>query len=308
MHPPDASSSSCDKGVPAARLICFAIPVEDADFFRNALEEAGHSVFTRLPEPGQTDIEIQLVEPAENPVADWPERIAALASLAGLAKAPEVHISSLAATDWRNRLEEDFPPLTLPPFYIYGAHVTAPPPAGLHPLQIDAGMAFGSGEHGTTAGCLAALAGLAKRRRIANALDMGCGSGILAMGIARCWPAANIIAADCDPRAVRVTRDNLHRNQLSKQICAIESDGCRAPLITRHAPYDLLCANILARPLIDMATDFTRLLAPDGDLILSGLLARQQAAVLAAYRTHGFFLHRALLHEGWATLHLRQES
>jgi ribosomal protein L11 methyltransferase len=204
----------------------------------------------------------------------------------------------------RNWLEENqasFPPLRVGRFFVHGAHITAPPPAGARPVLVDATTAFGTGEHATTRGCLMALQRLRPRR----VLDMGTGTGILAIAAVRAG-ARRVLAADIDRGSVRVARINLYRNGVAARVKAIESDGYRDRRIVRAAPFDLVFANILARPLALMAPHLARALAPNGTAILSGLLARQEALVVAAHRAQGLALERRIAVEGWHTLVLRK--
>jgi ribosomal protein L11 methyltransferase len=196
---------------------------------------------------------------------------------------------------------QDFPPLTIGRFYVYGGHVSAAPPIGAWPVRVEAGMAFGSGEHATTSGCLRAMTRLARRRRFSRVLDMGCGSGILAIGAARAWRRAHILAVDIDPVSARIAADNVRINR-ALHVRARASDGY-APAFIRHGGnYDLILSNILARPLVKFAPQLARHLAPGGIAVLSGLLTSQERMVLAAHRAQGLRLRQRLVQQGWSTL------
>ena len=195
---------------------------------------------------------------------------------------------------------EDFPAITIGRFFICGAHDPGAVAGGLIELRIDAATAFGSGRHASTAGCLAAL-GLLASRPISRPLDMGCGSGILALAMARLWRVP-VMAADIDPEAVVVTRRNARRNRVGGLVRALSADSYRAPGIAARAPYDLIACNILARPLRRMAKDLARSLAPGGAAILSGFLEADANAVLAAHRLQGLRLIRRITIDGWQTL------
>jgi len=171
-------------------------------------------------------------------------------------------------------------------------------------ITLDAGIAFGSGEHGSTRGCLRAFERVAYRRP-RRILDLGTGSGVLAMGAAKVLHR-RVLATDIDPWSVRVTRENAARNGLSGLIRAIRADGWLAPAVRAPGPYDLIFANILARPLCQMARRMALNLAPGGTLILAGLLATQINWVLAAYRRQGLRLDFSLREGAWATLVLRK--
>ncbi|MGH6979877.1 MAG: 50S ribosomal protein L11 methyltransferase, partial [Stellaceae bacterium] len=159
--------------------------------------------------------------------------------------------------------------------------------------------AFGTGEHATTRGCLLATDHVKRPPR--RILDMGCGTGILAIAAAKLWHR-DVLATDIDPESVRVTRVNAKVNGVANAVRAEISPGYRHREIARRAPFNLVLANILARPLMDMAPDLARVLAPGGMAVLSGLLARQEAAVLAAHRAQGLYLVTRIALEGWHTL------
>lgn len=207
--------------------------------------------------------------------------------------------------DWLQKVYEAFPPIALGGFYIYGSHCQAAPPADRIALKIDAATAFGSGEHQTTQGCLRALENLyTEGFAPAKILDMGCGSGILAIAAKKLWPQAVVAAVDIDPESARVTARHA---QMNGCVLLIEAgDGYAAPLVTQQSPYDLIIANILAGPLIDMAGDLARHLGPGGFCVLSGLLTRQKDDVAAAHRAHGLVFAQSHEKEGWETLVLRR--
>jgi ribosomal protein L11 methyltransferase len=223
----------------------------------------------------------------------------AAASVGVAAPAPE--IERIPDTDWVLANLRDFPPIDAGRFYVHGSHFAGRPPAGRVALKIDAGAAFGSGEHATTRGCLLAIDALLRRKPIRHPLDLGCGSGILAMALAKAT-ARKVLAADIDPTAVKVARRNAALNGVRARLAAVTSIGYRNPAIRRGRPYDLIVANILARPLVAMAADLKRHLAPGGYAVLSGLLVRQERQVLAAHRLQGLSLAARLRLNGWSTL------
>ena len=218
--------------------------------------------------------------------------------------APEAAIERIVDTDWVGANMRDFPPIAAGRFFVHGSHWRGAPPAGRLALMVDAGTAFGSGEHATTWGCLMAIDRLARRRRFRRPLDLGCGSGILAMAMAKVWHVP-VLAADIDPESVRVAKFNAGRNRLRGLVRALPSDGYRHPAIGRRAPFDLIVANILARPLVSLAPRLAAHLVPGGMVVLSGLLARQERMVLAAHRLQGLSLVRRVAVNGWHTLVLR---
>jgi len=219
----------------------------------------------------------------------------------------EVHVQLLPDTDWIKLSQEGLPPVRAGRFFVYGAHDKGKVPPGIIPIRIEAGLAFGTGHHETTALCLAALSDLAKRRRFANVLDLGCGTGVLAIGAAKLWKK-RVIASDIDAIAVEVTRENARANGEAPLIRAVTADGLGSPALAASAPYDLIVANILAGPLTRLAPDIARALARGGVLILSGLLRGQENLVLSFYRPHGLIL-RARRREGpWSALVLEAAS
>lgn len=217
---------------------------------------------------------------------------------------PEFQIQSLQDEDWVSMVYKDFPPLHLGQFYIYGSHVKETPPQGLIPLCINAATAFGSGQHESTEGCLKALTLLAQKESFSHPLDMGCGSGILALAMASLWKAPTV-ACDNDPEAVKVTLKNARLNHLEAYIEAFVSDGFSG---LKMKTFDIITANILAGPLCQMAGDAVSALSSGGFIILSGLLNRQAANVIDAYRSHGAKLVDQLFLGDWSTLILRKEK
>jgi ribosomal protein L11 methyltransferase len=171
-------------------------------------------------------------------------------------------------------------------------------------LTLDAGLAFGSGEHGSTRGCLRALE-LAARRRPRRILDLGTGSGILAMAAAMLLRRP-VLATDIEPWSVRVAGQNAAANGVGRLVRPLLADGWRSPIVQGRAPYDLVLANILARPLCRMARDLANAMAPGGTAILAGLLTSQARMVLAAHRRQGLRLDTILREGNWATLMLRK--
>ncbi|HXE16374.1 MAG TPA: 50S ribosomal protein L11 methyltransferase [Stellaceae bacterium] len=230
---------------------------------------------------------------------DKPDAALLDAALLLLGISPAVVVERLQPRDWVSENQAGFPPLRAGRFFIHGSHYQVAAPRDAIPILIDAATAFGTGEHATTRGCLLATALVKSRPR--RILDMGCGTGILAIAATKLW-RRDVLATDIDPESVRVTRVNAEVNGVAKAIRIEISPGYRHLEIARRAPFDLVFANILARPLMRMAPDLARVLAPGGVAILSGLLARQEAAVLSAHRTQGLHFVARIALEGWHTL------
>jgi ribosomal protein L11 methyltransferase len=220
---------------------------------------------------------------------------------------PPAKIDQMPDTDWVSANLRAFPPISVGRFFVHGSHFTGRPPPGRIALLIDAGTAFGSGEHATTCGCLRAIDRLLRRRRFRAPLDLGCGSGILAIAIAKAG-SAKVRAADIDPVSVEVARRNAKRNGAAARATTHLSDGYRCRALAHHRPYDLIVANILARPLAAMAVDLGRHLASGGIAVLSGLLTRQERSVLAPHRMQGLSLLGRFTLNGWSTLVLARSS
>ncbi len=215
--------------------------------------------------------------------------------------APKAKIELVPPTNWLAKNMADFPPLSIARYFIHASHHKDPPPSGSVAIKLDAGGAFGSGEHPSTAGCLMALDRLAKGRRFRRALDMGCGSGILTFAMAKTWKAP-VTACDIDPEAVRITTGNAKINRVGSLVRAACGPSYQTPAVRTAAPYDLICANILARPLCHMAGDAAQVLKPGGVILLSGLVERDAMRVINRHRAHGFRLRRTLNLDGWTTI------
>ncbi len=212
---------------------------------------------------------------------------AGLALLAALHDARAFAVSELPEVDWVSKVRRELVPVEAGRFFVYGSHDSDKVPAGSAPLLIEAAMAFGTGHHGTTLGCLRALdrlvdAGGARDK----VLDLGCGTAVLAMAAARVWDAA-IWASDIDAVAVEVAAANLAANGLEGRVTCLEAEGLDHPDLRAAAPFDLIFANILKGPLIALAGAITAALRPGGHVILSGILNDQADEVIAVYTRAG---------------------
>jgi len=220
----------------------------------------------------------------------------------------ELSSESVEDRDWLSYSYQQFPAFSVPPFFIRGSHDESLPPDGDYLLQIDAATAFGSGEHGTTAGCLNAMAKL-KDNGVCpwNILDMGTGSGILAIAAWKLWKAP-VLAVDNDQEAVSVTERHAEANNVPLRggdLIAVCGDGFHTPLVADKAPYELIIANILAGPLREMAADMVKVLDENGYVILSGILDDQADDVIAAYTAQDLTLRDHTHLNGWSTLVLQ---
>jgi ribosomal protein L11 methyltransferase len=219
----------------------------------------------------------------------------------------DVHVSLLPDQDWIKLSQEGLPPVRAGRFFVYGAHDKGRVPHGVIPMRIEAGLAFGTGHHETTALCLSVLSDLAKSRRFANVADIGCGTGLLAIGAAKLWKR-RVIASDIDPVAVMVARENAVANDVGPLIRAVTADGLVNPELAKHAPYDLILANILAGPLTFLAPQIAKALAPGAALVLSGLLRWQENLVTSFYRPHGLVLRHTRRDGPWSALVLESPA
>ena len=228
-----------------------------------------------------------------------------LALLAAAFQAAAFVVSEVPDTDWVDKVRRELTPVAAGRFFVYGSHDADKVPAEAEPLLIEAAMAFGTGHHGTTQGCLEALDRLAAQGfQGRNVADIGCGTAVLAMAAARIWPDS-VIASDIDEVAVEVALANVAANDLSGRVACVEAAGFDHPALTDRAPFDLVFANILKQPLIDLAPAMKRHLAGGGYAILSGILTRQADEVAAAYAAQGIAeIERATIGD-WVTLVLR---
>src|SRR4051794_26091293 len=176
-----------------------------------------------------------------------------------------IMVEPLPDQDWIKLSQQGLPPVRAGRFFVYGAHDEGEVPRGAIPIRIEAGLAFGTGHHETTALCLSVLSDIARRRRHTNVLDLGCGTGLLAIGAAKLW-RKRVTASDIDPVAIEVTRANAHANGEANLVHAVVADGLASPALASHAPYDLILANILAEPLTRLAPEIAKSLARGGNL------------------------------------------
>jgi ribosomal protein L11 methyltransferase len=237
----------------------------------------------------------------ENDADEAGRRIAA--RLGGELAAIEWRREILPDVDWVTRSLEGLQPVRVGRILVHGAHDRGRRHVGDLAIEIDAGLAFGTGHHGTTAGCLEMIAAVMRRERPRNALDLGTGSGVLAIAIAKLG-VMDVLATDIDPVAARVARENVAKNRAAPRVHVVAATGFRHEAVRRGRPFDLIVANILARPLMELAPAMRRHAAAGGSVILSGILDAQRDRVLAAYVGQGFRHVRTLHREGWSTIWL----
>ena len=205
--------------------------------------------------------------------------------------------------DWVSKSLEGLRPVRAGRFLVHGSHDRDKVRIGDIAIEIDAGQAFGTGHHGTTAGCLEVIDRVLRARKVRNALDLGTGSGVLAIAV-RKLRNIPVLATDIDPIAVRVAAENVRRNGIASGISMVTAPGFHSTAFSEHGPFDLIIANILARPLIRMAPQLVTNLAPGGSVILSGILASQRWKVIAAYSGAKLRHVRTIWRNGWVTIHL----
>ena len=240
---------------------------------------------------------------ADGDIAEAMHRITEILSQLGIAAA--VEDEALPDVDWVALTLEGLKPVRAGRVFVHGSHDRHKRHAHEIPIEIEAGLAFGTGHHGTTAGCLEVMQRVMLRERPANALDLGTGSAVLAIAMAK-LAHIPVLATDIDPVAVRVARDNVRLNGAAALVECQTAAGFHHPVFARRGPFDLIVANILARPLMQLAPAMFAHLTPGGSLVLSGILDRQRDAVIAAYAGQKFRHVRTLHREGWVTIHLKR--
>ncbi|TGS86614.1 50S ribosomal protein L11 methyltransferase [Mesorhizobium sp. M3A.F.Ca.ET.174.01.1.1] len=225
--------------------------------------------------------------------------------LAGLGLPKPVERETLPEIDWVARSLEGLRPVRAGRFLVHGAHDRGKRHSGDIAIEIEAGLAFGTGHHGTTAGCLETLEKVVRREHPRNALDLGTGSAVLAIALAK-LAHIPVLATDIDPVAVRVAAANARLNRVKALVETVTAPGFHHPIFRKRAPFDLIVANILARPLMRLAPQMARHITLGGSLVLSGILDRQREAVISAYVGQSFRHVRTLHREGWVTIHLKR--
>lgn len=219
-------------------------------------------------------------------------------------KVTDFRLEHLPETDWVTRSLEGLAPVRAGRFFVYGSHDADKVPAGVIAIRIDAAQAFGSGHHATTQGCLEFISDLCRHMAPMRALDLGTGSGVLAIALAK-LTHRHVLASDIDPMATRIAQQNARINGVGPLVHALTAKGFSHPDLAANGPYDLIVANILARPLVSLTPAFRHHLQSGGTLIVSGILRGQESMITSAAREQGLFLVARKPIGDWVSLRLR---
>ncbi len=310
--------------------VIFRTPMtgESIQLYADALEETAFAVAVLLHNnastdgdawalPGQTALDEKTAMDRVANAGDWelsftsfgePDKHAVMIALESAGNdVDDIHSEKLPETDWLQHVHRDFPPVTIGEFFVYGSHYDGDLPADKMTLQIDAATAFGSGEHETTQACLMALQELRVSHDFINVLDMGCGSGILAIAARKLWPQATVTAVDIDPESVTVTKRHAAINH-TPDIMTEAGDGYHSPIVAKNGPFDLIIANILAGPVMEMAPDLSSYLKPGGSAVVSGLLSRHEDPVAAAHADAGLKKTGAIPVNDWRAILFQKDA
>jgi ribosomal protein L11 methyltransferase len=290
---------------PATSRASFAIGSEQTakrvvDLLTESFFEGQAAIAAFESPDGRWDITVHFAEPPDE---------SSIRELVGLAAgddvAQDIRFDTVEAKDWVKATLEELVPVRAGRFIVHGHHDRSRIPPNKLGIEIEAALAFGTGHHGTTRGCLLLLDSVLKAYLPRRVLDLGTGTGVLAIAAARALQI-KVLASDIDPLSVRVAHDNARLNRTGDLVETIQATGFSAPQFAERGPFDLVLANILANPLRQMATAMARHLAPSALVILSGLLPHQAQAVIAAYRSRGLVLKRHIQIEGWSSLLMRK--
>ena len=267
-----------------------------ADALGEILLEGDAAVAAFERPDGRWDVMVHFAQAPQEPLVH-----ALVASVAGADVARTVVFDTVEGKDWVRASLEDLVPVPAGRFVVHGAHDRARVGTNKLSIEIEAALAFGTGHHGTTRGCLLLLDHILKARRFARVLDLGTGTGVLAIAAAKARHE-KVLASDIDAPSLRVARENARLNSVARLVRIIRANGFGAPDFARERPFDLVLANILANPLKQLAGPLTTHLSPSALVILSGLLTPQAGPVIAAYRARGLVPLRHLKIDGWSSL------
>mgnify|MGYP005838291673 CR=1 FL=1 len=276
------------------------IPASKVDAFEQVIEPVVEALdVSETPEDGAMR-RVTLFFPGGAERSQLISSLTLAEEVAGVAtQGQPVFVQPVYDEDWQEKMHRSFPPITESGFFIHGFDEAVP--EDKISLQIPAGMAFGTGEHVTTAMCLRLYEDLSARRTFKNGLDMGAGSGILAIAAAKVQQTP-FLCVDIDDPSTRACRENAVNNGVSELVSAITGEGFGATGVTPRSPYDIIFANILQNPLIGMADDMAQHTSGGGFIILSGFTTEQQGDVLEAYKPRGFELHDTLSRDEWCAV------
>ncbi|WP_439922613.1 50S ribosomal protein L11 methyltransferase [Nitrobacter sp. JJSN] len=266
------------------------------DLLTECLEDGEAAVAAFERSDGRWGVSIHFADPPDE------ERIRTLVALtAGDDIAQTIAFDTIAAKDWVEASLQGLAPVPAGRFIVHGRHDRARVPPNKLGIEIEAALAFGTGHHGTTRGCLLLLDHVLHSKMPRRVLDLGAGTGVLAIAAAKAL-RRKVLASDIDPRSTIVARENAALNGVGNLVESICATGFSAPPFRAHAPFDLVLANILANPLRQMAPAMATHLAPEAMVVLSGLLPHQTRGVIAAYRAQGLVLIQQMRIDGWCSL------
>jgi ribosomal protein L11 methyltransferase len=288
-------------------LIKIRVPDIARVSFENALEPFCLSLTSMLVDSNKTNGEwnIEGLFSSKNEKKPIEIELIKSAKYTNINPVPKPKYFYIKSRNWVEDNQTSFPPLYIGRYFIHGSHFEGIAPIASIKLELNAGSAFGSGKHPSTAGCLKALDFLARRNRFHRPLDMGCGSGILAIAIAKTWHV-KVVACDIEKEATSVTSSNAEFNNVKKLILVRSGASYKTPVVAKGRPYDLITSNILARPLKAMSRDLVNALAPRGLAVLSGFLIRDSQFVIQAHQTNGLKLVKIIKIDDWATIILKR--
>ncbi len=281
----------------------FELPDDALPLFSESLEEDFDTFSTRRDDSDHPWI-VECITQDKPDTDALAAKISILAETAGI-PVPQFTLEEVPNIDWLEYVYQTFKPFTVGRFFIHGSHYKDDVPADKIPLIIDAATAFGTGEHGTTKGCVYAVDYLSDKLKPARCLDMGCGSGILAFAAAKAFNVP-VLAVDNDPESTKVTTEKAELNGLTELVTADCGDGFNTPSVIAQTPFDLVTANILADPLIEMAPALVGVLSADGVVVLSGLLQEQEERVRFAYETLGMEKIADFPIDGWQAIIMKK--